>query len=56
MFVFPGSGAEKRIFEESSGEMKPLTHRLGQIRIESQARTLAELPQLAGLKLGFSRI
>ncbi len=40
MFVFPSSGAEKRILEESSGEMKPLIHRPGQIRIESRSRTL----------------
>jgi hypothetical protein len=40
MFVFPGGVAAKGIFNESSGEMRPLIYRPGQIRIESRARTI----------------
>lgn len=40
MFLLFGGSAANRILEESSGEMRPLIYRPGQIRIESRARTI----------------
>lgn len=40
LFVFPANGATSRIFEESSGEMRPLIYRPGEIQVESRTRSI----------------